>query len=102
MGTVSQLRGRTDAAEAAAFGQPDGESGPDFEPIAGVALEQFAEVTKGIAAFNYDQSRLAEVAAARGIDPVSWETASQGWSSRMQVSPALAQQFNQLYRRAEQ
>ena len=71
---------------------------PDFEPIAGVALDQFAAVSKGIAAYNYDRSRLAEVAAAQGIDPVSWEAASQGWTSRIQASPAIAQLFNQLYR----
>jgi hypothetical protein len=73
-------------------------TGPDCEPIAGVALQQFAVVAKGIAAYNYDQSRLAEVAAAHGIDPVSWEAAAQGWNSRIQASPALAQQFNRLYR----
>ncbi len=73
-------------------------AGPDFEPVAGVTLGQFAAVSKGIAAYNYDQSRLAEVAASQGIDPVSWETASQGWNSRIQSSPVVAQQFNRLYR----
>jgi hypothetical protein len=99
MGTLNCARDGKDRVEAA----PVEEAGaartrPDFEPIAGVALDQFAAVSKGIAAYNYDRSRLAEMAAARGIDPVSWEAASQGWTSRIRASPAIAQEFNQLYR----
>jgi hypothetical protein len=99
MGTVNCTKDTKDGLEAA----PAEEAGaarirPDFEPIAGVALDQFAAVSKGIAVYNYDRSRLAEVAASQGIDPISWETASQGWTSRIQGSPAIAQQFNQLYR----
>ena len=41
--------------------------GPDFEPIAGVALDQFAAVSKGVAAYNYDPSKLVVIAAAKGI-----------------------------------
>jgi hypothetical protein len=70
----------------------------DLEPVAGVTLGQFAAVSKAIAAYNYDQSRLAEVAASLGIDPVSWEAARQGWHSRIQGDPAVAHQFSQLYR----
>jgi hypothetical protein len=75
-------------------------AGPDFEPIAGVALDQFAAVSKGIAAYNYDQSRLAEIAASKGIDPVSWQTACHAWNDRVKASPAVAQRFNQLYRQS--
>jgi hypothetical protein len=99
MRTLNYAADRKDAVEAA----PLEEAGaartmPDFEPIAGVALAQFAAVSKGIVVYNYDRSRLAEVAAALGIDPVSWEAASRGWISRIQASPAIAQLFNQLYR----
>jgi hypothetical protein len=99
METLNCARDTKHGAQAAPAEEAGGAgTGPDFEPIAGVALDQFAAVSKGIAAYNYDQSRLAEVAAARGIDPVSWETASQGWTRRIQASPAIAQEFNQLYR----
>jgi hypothetical protein len=99
MGTLDQVRDTAEIVTAAAHGPAAGvPDGPDFEPIAGVALDQFAAVAKEIAAHNYDQSRLAEVAAARGIDPVSWETARQGWNRRIHASPALAQRFNQIYR----
>ena len=80
--------------------QPGLAAGPDFEPVAGVTLDQFAAVSKGIAAHNYDQSRLAEVAQSQGIDPGSWDSAAQGWNARIQGNPAVAQRFNQLYRGA--
>jgi hypothetical protein len=82
--------------------QPAGAAptGPDFEPIAGVSLEQFAAVSKGIAAYNHDGTKLPEVAAAHGIPAFSWEDASNGWNSRIQANPAVASRFNQLYREA--
>jgi len=72
--------------------------GPDFEPIAGVELGQFAAVSKGVAAFNYDQSKLVEIAVSRGIDASAWEAAHQGWNERIKRNPAVARHFNQLYR----
>ena len=73
-------------------------TGPDFDPIAGVSLEEFAAVSKGIAAYNYDQARLPEIAAARGIPAFNWDEATKGWNGRIQANPAVAQRFNQLYR----
>jgi hypothetical protein len=88
------------AQMAQAGGVPTGAApvGPDFEPIDGVSLEQFAAVSKGVAAFNYDQSKLAEIAGSKGIPAFAWETASQGWNDRIKRNPAVAQRFNQLYR----
>jgi hypothetical protein len=53
------------AQAAQAFGaQPGGfAEGADFDPIAGVSIEQFASVSKGVAAFGYDPARLPEIAA---------------------------------------
>ncbi len=73
-------------------------AGPDFDPIAGVSLEEFAAVSKGVAAYNYDQARLPEIAAARGIPAFNWDEATKGWNGRIQANPAVAQRFNQLYR----
>ena len=72
--------------------------GPDFEPIAGVALDQFAAVSKGVAAYNYDASKLVEIAASRGIPAQAWAEAHQGWNDRIKANPAVAKHFNQLYR----
>ena len=83
--------------QAGAFGQ-QAEAGPDFEPINGVSLDQFAAVTKAVAAFNYDGSKLAEIAASKGIPAYAWETACNGWNGRIKSNPAVAQRYNQLYR----
>lgn len=89
------------AAAQGQFAQPGAApTGPDFEPIAGVSLEQFAAISKGVAAYNYDQSKLVEVAASKGVDDASWGQASQGWNDRIKANPAVAQRFNLLYRAA--
>ena len=86
-------------AGLAAGAQPAAE-GADFEPIAGVSIEQFAAVSKGVAAFGYDPTKLPEIAASRGIAPADWQTAHQGWNERIKRDRAVAQRFNQLYRAA--
>jgi hypothetical protein len=90
--------------QAGAFGQPaapaapTAPTGPDFEPIENVSLGQFAAVTKAVAAYNYDGSRLPEIAASKGIPAYAWETACNGWNERIKANPAVAQRYNQLYR----
>jgi hypothetical protein len=83
--------------QAGAFGQQAGAFGPDFEPIDNVSLAQFAAVTKAVAAFNYDGSRLPEIAASKGIHAQAWETACNGWNERIKSNPVVAQRYNQLY-----
>ena len=70
---------------------------PDFEPIAGVGLEQFAAVSRGIAAVGNDQSKLFHVTAATGISVRRWEAACRGWQDRIQGNHAVARRFNQFY-----
>ena len=72
-------------------------TGPDFEPIAGVSLELYAEISKGLAAFNYDQTKAPEIAAEKGIAGPDWQTAMDGWNARMTANKAVAQRFNALY-----
>jgi hypothetical protein len=74
--------------------------GADFDPIAGVSIEQFAAVSKGVAAFGYDPAKLPEIAASRGIAQADWQAAHQGWNERIKRNRAVAQRFNQLYRAA--
>jgi len=73
-------------------------AGADFEPIAGVSLDQYAAVSKGVAAYGYDQSKLVDVAASKGIAAFAWDTAYRGWNERIQRNHAVAQRFNQIYR----
>jgi hypothetical protein len=84
------------AAQQASYGTGDA-SGPDFEPIAGVSLSLYAEISRGLAAVNYDQARAPEIAAAHGVNAANWATAVEGWNARMQSNRAVGQQFNALY-----
>jgi len=86
------------AQQAQAGGQGAVAAGPDYDPIDGVSLEQFAAVSKGVAAYNYDQTKLAGIAASKGIPAYAWESAHLGWNDRIRRNPAVAQRFNQLYR----
>ena len=47
-------------------------TGPDFDPIAGVSLDLFASISKGVAAFGNDQSQLVNAAASKGVSALSW------------------------------
>jgi hypothetical protein len=98
---MAQYRGGQPGAfgqQAGGFGQAAAPAGPDFEPIDNVSLDQFAAVTKAVAAFNYDGSKLPEIAASRGIPAYAWETACNGWNERIKSNPAVAQRYNLLYR----
>jgi hypothetical protein len=89
------------AAQGGGFAQPGAApTGPDFDPIAGVSLELFAAISKGVAAYNYDAAKLPEVAASKGVDAGTWDEASRGWNDRIKANPAVAQRFNVLYRAA--
>jgi len=76
---------------------PGQASGPDFEPIASVSLEQYAKISRGLADYRYDQSKTPEVAASKGVGPDSWDQAMAGWNERMTRNPAVAQEFNRMY-----
>jgi hypothetical protein len=93
MAQMQQVQGQAGPAGAAP-------TGPDFEPINGVSLEQFASVSKGVAAFNYDASKLVDIAASKGISSYDWDDAQRGWNERIKANPAVASRFNQLYREA--
>ena len=69
----------------------------DFEPIAGVSLELYAEISKSLATVNYDQSQGPALAAAKGVSPENWQAAVDGWNARMKTNPAVGQRFNALY-----
>lgn len=71
--------------------------GPDFEPIEGVSLEVYSEIAKGLAAYNYDQTKGPEVAATKGVSAEAYQAATDGWNDRMKRNTAVAQRFNALY-----
>jgi hypothetical protein len=71
--------------------------GPDFEPIAGVSLELYVEISKGLAIYNYDQTKAIVVAASKGVTESDWSAAMAGWNARMRSNPGVGQRFNLLY-----
>ena len=85
------------AAQQASQQEAAAATGPDFEPVSGVSLEQFAEVSKGLAAVNYDQSQAPAIAASKGISGENWQAAGDGWNARIKANPAVAKRFNALY-----
>ncbi len=85
------------AAQATQAANTAPATGPDFEPIAGVSLELYAEISKGLAAVNYDQARAPEVALAHGVNATNWAAAVDGWNARIQANRAVGQHFNALY-----
>ena len=72
-----------------------GSAGADA--IAGVDLRTFADVCRGLQAYNYDQAMAPTVAATKGITAEDWQTAMDGWNIRIKADPAIAQQFNAFY-----
>jgi len=70
--------------------------GAFFEPIAGVSLELYAEISRESAGRPGDLGHAASSAAGRGVSGESWQTAMDGWNARMH-NPSVAQRFNALY-----
>lgn len=85
------------AAQQTAAAAPGVATGPDFEPIAGVSIELYATISKGLAAVNYDQTRAPEIALTHGVNGDNWAAAVTGWNARMQTNPSVGQRFNALY-----
>jgi hypothetical protein len=71
--------------------------GPDFEPISGVSIELYAEISRDLASVAHDQAQAPALANARGVLSADWEAAVAGWNARMQTNPAVGQRFNALY-----
>ena len=69
----------------------------NFQPIAGVSLEKYAQIVKCAAAFGHDPAEMARVAEARGISSVAWQMAVTGWNARLRGDAAVARRFNLRY-----
>jgi hypothetical protein len=69
----------------------------DLEPIAGVSLEKYVDISKGLAAQGPDPENAKLVAASKGVSAANWEAAVAGWNERIKANRAIGQRFNQLY-----
>ncbi|MCD5346209.1 hypothetical protein PX701_02985 [Agromyces sp. H3Y2-19a] len=69
----------------------------NLDPIAGVDLDRYARISKGIAAYGYDATKLPAVAAMFGVDEASWASAAAGWAARIQADRGVGRRFNEIY-----
>jgi hypothetical protein len=69
----------------------------DFEPIAAVSLELFAQISKSLATIDYDLSRSIRLAGDKGVSEENWAVAVEGWNARMAANPAVGTRFSALY-----
>lgn len=67
----------------ATAGQQAGMSGPEFEPISGVSLQQYAELLVLMSDVGEDESAVLTIAAEQGVSREAWEAAKDGWTARM-------------------
>lgn len=104
MGAAQQAAAQQQAAAAMAAanigGAPAAAGAGQLEPIAGVTLQQYAMVSKGLAAYGYDQSKAPLVASQHGISAESWDAATAGWSARITADRSVGQAFNAAYQAA--
>jgi len=100
-GLIDQANGL--AAQASAYQQQvspslGAEAQPgNLEPIAGVDLEKYTRIVKGVAVYGYDESKLTFVAASFGVGAEAWQTAQAGWAARIQSDRGVGRRFNETY-----
>jgi hypothetical protein len=84
-------------ALAAVEAAPATASSPDFEPIAAVSLELYAQISKSLATIHYDLTRTLRLAGDKGVCEETWAMAVEGWNARMAANPSVSTQFSALY-----
>ena len=97
-----QAQGMQDAqAVAAQSASPAGALDPQLlEPIAGVTIEKYAEISKAIGEQKLDQAGTERLVRSRGMTPESWQAAYEGWNERFKGNMALSVHFGNLYQQA--
>jgi hypothetical protein len=72
----------------------------NLEPIAGVTLETYTSIVKGLGAAAGDEAAGVLAAQARGVGAADWSSAKAGWGARIQGDRAIGSRFNTLYTQA--
>lgn len=108
-GMIEQAQGlqaqaqQMQAAQMAAAGASAGAGAIDpqlLEPIAGVTLEKYAELSKAIGEKKLDQAGIESFVQLHGVTPDSWQAAYEGWNERFKGNMALSVHFGTLYQQA--
>ncbi len=90
------------AVDPALFGGPSTQAlsfdDPLLQPIAGVSLERYAQITKAAADRGVtDEAGVCAVAESMGVTGDAFSQAMHGWNDRMKQSMVVGQQFNRTY-----
>lgn len=72
-------------------------NGPEFEPIAGVTLQQFVEITQGLQGAGGSPAAMGAIAEQHGITAAAWQQAFVGWEQRITTTPSLGIAMSKLY-----
>lgn len=71
------------APQAAPAYQAQAMNGPEFDPIQGVSLRQYAELLVLMSDVGEDDAACLAIANAHGVSHQAWEAAKEGWTARM-------------------
>jgi hypothetical protein len=71
-----------------------------LEPIAGVTLERYAELSKAIGERKLDEAGIENFVRSHGVSYEDWQAAYDGWNERFKGNMALSVHFGTLYQQA--
>jgi hypothetical protein len=71
------------APQTAPANQAQAMNGPEFEPIQGVSLRQYAELLALMSDVGENDAACLAIANAHGVSHQAWEAAKEGWTARM-------------------
>lgn len=92
-----QMQADAQAAQEAAQ-QPADPNDPMMQPIEGITVDKYAEITAGLA--KNGVMGLEEVnayAESLGVKPGTWQEVQNGWVSRMGQSETVRTRYGHLY-----
>ena len=75
---------------------PDPMTGPEYQPIAGVSLESYANMLALMSDVGEDEAKCLAIAAESGVSREAWEAAKTGWTARM-ADPALENRVSNAF-----
>jgi hypothetical protein len=68
-----------------------------LQPVDGVTLAHYAQVSKRLSTRGYDPAAVDEVAAELGIPSDVWALARSEWDRRLATDPEVAAEFDRRY-----
>jgi hypothetical protein len=73
-----------------------------MEPIEGISLERYAQLSAGRVKHNIaTDEQLAEWLKSEGVTAAAYEAATTGWTQRMTQQPAVAIRYSTLFQQAQ-